>query len=191
MEKQEFKLEKTTVECYKIRHETGMYWADITLDVTGGKSGRIQIASDYGDWNYYWGSAGPSFKEFLLRVDKGYAAQKFGADRWFDLDGTIKDYKIRVLEVRQDGCIDADKARELYDSIKELESASGENEFVQIMWTLPKLMSFFDGTPDMNRTYTPGFRQFWENVWPVFLERLKMEIEEEVLKQVQHDQEVK
>ena len=48
------------------------------------------------------------------------------------------------------------------------------------MWTLPKLMSFFDGTPDMCKTITPGFRKFWKNVWPVFVERLKVEIEEEV-----------
>lgn len=44
MEKTEFTIEKSKVECYKIRHpESGMYWADITLDVMGTK-GRISIS---------------------------------------------------------------------------------------------------------------------------------------------------
>lgn len=179
MKKNEFTIKKSKVECYKVRHETGMFWADITVDVTSEKSGRIMIASDFGSWDYYWGDTGPTFKEFLTRVDRYYVSNKFGANRWFDLDSTLEGYKKRVLECRKDENISADEAREIYNEIKELEGCSGENEFVSMMWTLPKLMSFYDGTPDMVRTITPGFREFWESVWPVFVERLKEEIEEE------------
>ncbi len=78
IDNKKYKITKSTCEVYKLRHECGMYWADITLDC-GEKSGRIQIASDYGTWQNYWGCCGCSFKEFLTRLDVEYTAGKFRA----------------------------------------------------------------------------------------------------------------
>ena len=51
----QYTVTKTTVEKYTIRHSTGRYWADIVLDC-GVNSGRIQVASDFGDWQYFFGA---------------------------------------------------------------------------------------------------------------------------------------
>src|SRR5665648_835244 len=99
MNEENFTIEKTTVECYKIRHKSGMYWADITIDSLG-KQGRISISSDYGNYANFWGACGCEFKEFLTGLNLGYAAGKFGADRWFDLDATLKGYKRDLIEHR-------------------------------------------------------------------------------------------
>lgn len=179
MEKSEFTIAKTTVECYKIRHpETGMFWADITLDVLG-KQGRISISSDYGNYANFWGSCGCGFKNFLTGLDQWYAANKFRADQWFDLESTIKGYKKTVLFSLREEHIKAEKARDIFNEIKELEGCSGESEFVSQMWNSNELMRFFDGCPEMSRTTTPQFRKFWETIWPVFIDQLKVEISEE------------
>lgn len=47
-------IEKTQIELYKVRLDGGQGWADISIDAKE-KSGRIQIASDWGAWQYYWG----------------------------------------------------------------------------------------------------------------------------------------
>ena len=80
IDNKKYSINKTQCEVYKLRHECGMYWADITVD-SGEKSGRIQIASDYGSWQNYWSCCGCSFKEFLTKLDMQYTAGKFGAER--------------------------------------------------------------------------------------------------------------
>ena len=182
MEKSEFTIEKSKVECYKIRHpQTGMYWADITLDVMGSK-GRISISSDFGNYANFWGACGSGgFKKFLTEIDRYYAADKFGADKWFDLDHTLKYYKEQVLFCRREGHIKAEKARDIFDEIKEMEGCSSESEFVSQMWNSTELMRFFNGCPEMSRNITPQFRKFWKTVWPVFIDQLKQEIEAEKL----------
>lgn len=179
MKKGEFTIEKSMVECYKIRHETGMYWADITIDVVGdGTKGRISISSDYGKWANYWGACGHHFKEFLTDLNVEYAADKFDADRWFDHEGTINGYKWMVIESRRDESINAEEAREIWSEINSLDDCTDENVFISEMWNNRKLMRFFDGCPDISRSITPQFRNFWKNVWPVFIEKLNEEIKE-------------
>jgi hypothetical protein len=176
MEIQNFKIEKTTVECYKIRHESGNYWADITIDVTGDRSGRISISSDYGNYANYWGACGRGFKQFLVDLNLEYAADKFGADRWFDLDCTLQGYKERLLENRRDETYTAEQAREIWDEIEELKDCTGKSEFEARMWNQGKLMRMYDHCPDIDHGITPHFRKFWQTVWPIFVNAIKQEI---------------
>jgi hypothetical protein len=176
MENQNFKIEKTTVECYKIRHESGMYWADITIDVTSDRSGRISISSDYGNYANYWGACGRGFKQFLIDLNLEYTADKFGADRWFDLESTLKTYKNRVLEIRKEERMGADVAREIWTQIQELEDCSNISEFEARMWDKSKLMWMYDHCPDINYDITPQFKKFWKTVWPIFIDAIMAEI---------------
>ena len=174
MKTSEFKIEKSTVECYKIRHESG-YWADITID-SAGETGRIQIASDYGDYQRYWGSAGTNFKEFLTGLGIEYAAKKFGADRWFDLDKTITCLKTRIAENIED----KEELKEFENELIELNNSSCLEEFCSIARDCEKLWEFEDGRPDLRYSITPQFKSFWKNVWPIFINQLKTEIDERV-----------
>lgn len=176
---EEFSIAKSTVECYKIRHSSGMYWADITIDTApGSRQGRIQIASDYGDYQYYWGACGNSFKEFLTKLGIDYAASKFGADRWIDIDATVKSFKIDVIRNYRDYTLTKQEARELFDEIKELEEnccGGYDNDFNHYISNSDKLIEFYDYHPSAVHDITPQFKKFWNTCWQVFLNQIKSE----------------
>ena len=172
----EYTITKSTVESYKIRHPSGMYWADITVDGED-RQVRIQIASDWGDYQYYWGACGPGFKVFLQEIDMYYAAGKFGADRWFDHDKTITNWKNNVIEYRRQGDLEEAEARDIYDEIKELEEEGDYNNdqmFISHAMTKDAMVEFFDcdGLCSVVYDITPQFRKFWATAWQVFLQEL-------------------
>jgi hypothetical protein len=177
---EDYTVTKSTVECYKIRHPSGMYWADITIDASD-RSGRIQIASDFGDYQRYWGACGKSFKEFLCSLDMHYAAGKFGANDWFDHDKTIRGYKLSVIEYRRNESISKEEARKIYDEINDVDTKGGcttSNELVNYISGKDALMEFFDYMPEVTRDITPQFRKFWATAWVVFINELKREAKE-------------
>jgi hypothetical protein len=168
-----FTIKKTTVECYKIRHPKKDYWADITIDTDGGKQGRVQIASDFGAWQYFWGAAGPSFKQFLISLNIDYVASKFGADGWFDLDKTVAGFKEVINEC---GFSDDDRAKALEEVKMLYDNSSCKEECVQLLVNdCPKIMEVYDGMPDIATNINPSFRRFWNELWPVFVNELKNE----------------
>ena len=177
----EYETTKSTVECYKIRHPSGMYWADITVDGKD-RQVRIQIASDYGDYQYYWGACGPGYKEFLQKIGIDYAASKFGANRWFDFDKTISGWKLQVIEYRRQGDLEETEARDIYDEIKELEEDGDYNNdrmFIEQAMGKDAMVKFFDydGLCSVVYDITPQFRKFWQTAWRVFLSELRKESE--------------
>lgn len=175
---EEFSVSKSTVVLYKIRHQkSGCYWADITIDESGSK-GRINIASDYGNYSNYWHACGSSFKEFLLKIGKDYAASKFGADHWFDHENTINEYKRAIIFQRRCLHLSEEEARKLFKQVKEMEDIVYEQEFVHEMLNKTDLMRFLDNMPGICRSITPQFNHFWEDIWPIFLGELKKELEQ-------------
>ena len=87
-----FRFTKSESQSYKMRYESGLYWADFTLD-NDESSGRIYIASDYGSWTVYWGTIAIPFKEFLLTLTMDYLASRAKQDRYFNAGVTVKNYK--------------------------------------------------------------------------------------------------
>lgn len=176
-----FSTTKTTVELYKIRHPSGLYWADITIDNHGSR-GRIQVASDYGNYSNYWGACGEGFKKFLTGIGIHYAADKFGADRWFDFEKTIKEFKRRIIETKEYRGISKDEAKILLNQVKYIQEncSQNEHEFAHIIWEQRELMRFFDGSPDLCYSISPQFQHFWDSVWQVFIAQLKTELATEM-----------
>ena len=172
MEK-EFTISKSTVESYKIRFPKNHTWADISVD-PGEKSGRIQIASDYGDWQYYWGSCGSQFKEFLIDLNIGYAACKFGEDKFFDLNSTIESLRNRIMDYA--GPEDKDALAGLLHELDELKNSSCKEEFVHKIQNCDAIMEMENYSPDLCFTINPLFKIFWEGLWKVFVDELKNEI---------------
>ena len=174
-------ITKSTVICYKIRFKESSLWADITIDEND-KAGRLQIASDFGDWQYYWGSCGESFKKFLIGLDIHYTAGKFGADRWFDLDKTIALLKSQVEEyLSYEGYLSKTNLKTLKEKlsaeIKILEhEVSCKDEFIHKMWDSEELIKMFDSSPDIITGIEPLFQRFWDEIWSVFVQELKKEI---------------
>ncbi|GAA4392126.1 hypothetical protein [Hymenobacter koreensis] len=174
MDKQ-FTITKSTVECYKLRAEGG-YWADVTIDANG-NTGRIQIASDYGSWQNYWGACGCDFKTFLASISYDYAASKFGVKEWLDVDSTRRFYKELVVSYRRDETLTADKARDIFDEIEELDG-TGRDEFERRLASTDHLESFLYkvcGVPEMLYEPDPRFKRFWKEAWPALLAEFKHE----------------
>lgn len=173
-----YTITKSTIENYKLRHESGMYWADINIDAKG-KTGRIQIASDFGDWQYYWGACGLSFKEFLIKLDIHYVAGKFGESHWFDIDKTIKLNKEILIDYRKREEIDEDIARKGWIELEELADCDNSNDFHNRWYEQKSLYTIFDGErPDSSYSVSPRFKEFWNKLWPVFCDELRSELKE-------------
>jgi hypothetical protein len=171
----EFSIKKSSIEVYYIRpkgHHCG--WADISID-EGEKSGRVSISSDYGNWAYYWGACGSGFKQFLIALDIHYAAGKFGSGSYFDHEATMKKIRTDILNARREDFLTKDKAREMWDSLTDLEDCNSKETFVTLCWYSP-IMELYDTGPNIISTIEPGFRRFWETTWKSFISELKNEI---------------
>jgi hypothetical protein len=168
-------IEKTQIELYKVRLDGGQGWADISIDAKE-KSGRIQIASDWGAWQYYWGACESSFKEFLIGLDIHYTAGKFGTDRFFDQEKTLKLYKDCIEELHQFD-IDQERKNRCISELKRLEEQSGtKEEFVAILHECRHLMNLFEYCPEILCKIEPGFQNFWDKIWVGFTKHLQEEI---------------
>lgn len=170
---------KSTVELYKVRGVKNGGWADITIDAHN-KTGRISISSSHGDWAYYWGACGCPFKEFLIGLDIHYTAGKFGEGHHLDLSATIKEWKREVLTYRRQEMIEEDFARDLWLEIEEIESEHPDMEGVKYMlWNTVHLLRWFDSSPNLVEDIAPSFYFFWENIWPVFINEIRTELQME------------
>lgn len=164
---------KSTVECYKLRSQHGsMYWADITIDAKE-KTGRIQIASDFGSWQNYWGACGCPFKEFLTKLDMHYFAGKVGESQWFSSERTLSNFREHIKESDR---LTKQEKKELFSEVNDLVDYIHENEFTQELFQKQKLMKFWDYCPNLSRDISPQFRKFWETVWQAFIGELKAEM---------------
>jgi hypothetical protein len=169
------KITKTTVECYKVR-DLKEGWANITIDDLGEK-GRVQIASDFGDWQYYWNACGCPFKVFLTRLNLDYVADKFREDEHINIEKTIKGYKESVLQSRRFGDLKKKRARAVYDDIKQLQKDWwSPNDFKEAMHLKVHLLKYFDNMPEASYDVSPMFKRFWKEIWLPFMANLKNEI---------------
>ena len=170
-----FSVTAEKVTCYKVRHSSGFYWADITARV-GNHSIGLQISSDFGDWQYYWGATGDDVAAFIKRLGIDYVAHKFGADGQFDVDGTIKNLLEQLKEYfKYEDVKDAkvkDKRRECFEALKELGDIDTSQEslfqhmyFTSILGDVLGVECF-----DVRKRITPQFTGFWQHIWPVFVE---------------------
>lgn len=168
-----YTITKTTIENLKIRSVNGAF-ADINIDQKG-ETGRVQISSDYGNWQCYWGACGMPFKKFLTTLEIDYVAHKFGEANWFDLDATIKDLRSHVKDYTDD----KELRTKIHEELNDLEESSSEGEFVGKMWRCEHTMHMEDQCPHLSRSISPSFKNFWQKFWPTFIQLLKTEIEVE------------
>jgi hypothetical protein len=172
METNNLTVTKTTVECYKIRHP--QFWADINIDSLGNQ-GRIQIASAYGSWQFFWGACGKPFKKFLQGVDKYYVAGKFGSSKWFDAIKTVAEFK-QVIEANiNDGYLNTSDGADALEELDQLNDLSEREEFCRCLSDCDQIMRIYDHCPALIFGIDPQFEHFWTTVWPILLNEFKKE----------------
>lgn len=168
-------ITKSTCELYKLRGLPHSGWADITIDAAD-HHGRIQIASDWGNWSYFWSACGGPFKEFLPHISIDYTAGKFGADSWFDAEATVKTFKQYVVQNQRSGEISKETSKAITSELQWLDGLSRRDEFCAALERdCTELMRMYEYMPDMQTDIHPMFRNFWRDCWPVFLAELASE----------------
>ena len=169
------KFSKTTATVYKLHDLGSSNWANFTVEETGEHSGRIQIASDWGAWQYYWSSCGSSFKQFLTKLGIDYVADKFNQDRYFDFEATIKRFRRDVIVSRRYDGKSKEEARELWENIDALEESKVSDFYWQVQG-FANLWNINGGDIDVDYDIDPMFKAFWKKAWLPFIEIIKEEI---------------
>lgn len=179
-------IKKTTTETYTLRGERCL-WAKINLDISG-NTVNVMISSDYGSFNYYWCSCGENPKKFLTTISMDYAMGKLmgGYQNMNepDWESRIKEIKNMVLEYRKERSLNKDKAREIYDYIKNdlnlkmYEFSCDENMYFKELTEnriFDDLFYDFDAIPTHTKL-KHIVNEFWEDIWIPFTNFLKEEI---------------
>lgn len=137
---------------------------------------KYSVEFDEDNIGVHVGACGCHFLEFLCNIDIHYFAGKVKADDYFDLDATISAWKNDIIEYRRMGELRRELARNIFDEIKYIdENCTSEQDVIHALRDADKLMRWHDGMPSMSRSITPGFRQFWANIWPHFISHIKAE----------------
>lgn len=187
----EYKVSKSTMERYDIRIKDSFAWAVITIS----EDGFFNVQSDYGSYNYAWGSFGDCFKSFLIDLGKNCA--EYPMDylydkihrRSSDVDTklSLEEMKISLLEKRQQNDIDEDQAREAWDDIINIEESCdkhSQDAFYNEIHNSSALEEVFN--PDQLWYYAveciyfhPDYscKAFCEKIMPIFAEILSKELE--------------
>ena len=109
-----YNIERQEIIVYKLRNkDTSIGWADISLDGNGSRC-RVSVASDYGNWSYYWGACGTDYKKFLISLGMDYVASKTGNSQFFDLESTINLNKREIIDARKNRNITAKVSKILF-----------------------------------------------------------------------------
>lgn len=199
---------KTTRECYEVRDSNrGGEWANITLacwDRTANVGtkhegiyycGEITIQSSFGTWGYIWTACSTPFKHFLTKVEFDYAFTKFMGTKLdrFDGEASAREVCKWITEGRRDGSLSKAEAREAWESFEEVRSMveCSEHDFGAGMMDVARSLDdrhplhdhFADpcGWPRCTK-YDVQAQGFWRQLWPLFIEALKAETEQPVLR---------
>lgn len=177
-------INKKTTQIYQLRKfKESNIWADICLDENSdGSGGALMIRSDYGSWDYYWGSCGRPLKEFICGIGIDYLMNKLGSRNEFDYDRWESEAKERIKYALQEKDIDNKKCDELMQELEDLSREGFRNEdalYVYLRESDKKLFSFFcdnESFPN-GKDYPSGLKLFIENIWKPFIQELKKEIQ--------------
>lgn len=171
------------VQCYQLRELEHGCWADIYMSANG-NTGTLFIQSDYGSWDYFWGSCGKPFKEFLVGLDRGYLLTKLnsGKELYFDCDLYIKNLRKELDKLYLNSEIEPQEHDDALWEISEyLEDYSTKESICSAFYSDCKVLSkiFPDGFSTSSATdFHPLMYRFYEEAWVPFVQLLKEELKE-------------
>lgn len=154
--------------CVRKNHE----WAKIILE-----GGMITIHSTYGLFGHFFSDPGGDLRKFLIGCETGYyLGAKFSAGkREIDFGETEKAAKKSVCSSRRENPEDTTKedARDAFDAI------SFDSELDVDRWLTDHGSVIDHDTSFVSSGYPQQLLAFFEVLWPVFIDTLKAELEQE------------
>lgn len=181
---------KNNIQCYHLRLKNDVIWADIYLDENkNGDGGSLFIRSDYGSWDYFWGHAGCTLKQFLCKIDEGYLVGKLmhGKPDEFDFDRWKEDAKSKLRYELEEKVIDKDKYDEVLTAIDQLDedapTRSQDALYVYLRENNSIITKHFNDSEYFpNGEDTPvALKMFIRDLWRPFIEKLKEEIKQTLM----------
>lgn len=199
-------VKKKQTETYKLSYNYGSFgYANFTLDELGPKSGSLLIQSDYGSYDYQWGSCGVSFKEFLIKISPDYLLSKLGKRNEFNLNNSINGVKREIeeyfkeLKVHYTDLIRDEDEQEKYEGPEYLLNPDDQIEYDEFIEEIEQFRNHCsDSSHDfvynfpirifkriynddysslpLCHEYASDLRQLVECVWPDFINVLKEEL---------------
>jgi hypothetical protein len=175
-------ISKTTAECYRIQRD-GEHATIVVQAWQGGdrEQGEILINSSHGSWGYQWGNLGLPLKYFLTRVSFDYLMGKLlrGDLREFDQAASEKAWKIDLLRARRERDLDQDQANEVWNDSMDSNPCSAEGFIHRLATSQPLELrghGLWDDLPHyIVSRVQPAAVNFWNDLWPVFVEQLQSE----------------
>lgn len=115
------KIEKSVVTKLLITGIQDLDPVHVYIDDMNANRGRVTITCFDESWSYFWGSIGEqTIAEFFCQCGEDYLARKFSTgirETIVDPSAIEKHAKAHVCEMRKDGDIEKDEARELFNEI--------------------------------------------------------------------------
>ena len=180
-------ITKKNLQVYRLRNfKDSTIWADIYIDENGDRTGgALTIRSDYGSWDYYWGSCGKTLKEFICGIGIDYLMNKLSSRNEFDYDRWKNEAISQIKYALQEKDIDGDKCDELMQELENLGREGFRSEDALYVYlresssSSSKLFSFFGDSESFpsGKDYPTGLKLFVENIWKPFIVELKKELQ--------------
>lgn len=153
----------------------GMGWAIIAIAESGGV---FMTVGDFGNYGYTWPCHGrPTFKHFLVEIDRNYLCGKLGRRDYFLPKETKREWRREVLTCRRRLGISKETARQAWDAIEAMEFTNPD-EIYRDWEQTPALKKVFEDPCCMPcvKDFEPALRMFADRIWPVFVETLRAEL---------------
>lgn len=134
--------------------------------------GRVIVVDRDGDrsWTYRWPAKnrgshrGETVAEWVAGCSVDYVAGKFGANRWFDAEGTIASVCKWICEERRAGDLEKDDARELWDSLDDVREEQDWSRWLAENDSYRTHVS--DAWEHTTYGIEPVFRRAFDVLWP-------------------------
>lgn len=174
-------MSNNAVTCWRYAlPNTGHYegWAVVHVD----SEGFLGIASDYGDYVYQWPgrkNAGGDFRRFLVALnaedDQNYLMSKLSRRDVLDRKGTAENVREAVREMRRDGSLTKEEARECWNAAQRFED---DDEYLEHdLWD--DILAIEDCEDLFAMTYSDQLKAFVRKEWPRIVAAIREDLAQE------------
>lgn len=174
-------MSQETALSYFVRHKDGFCWGRFFV-IDGWRGDNhwlcISAVTDFGTFGNVFGSIGPcDWRAFLSSLDRDYTMQKLrGNSAWeFDREATQASLLKHIAEAREEGGLNAKRCPAPENCVTEIEDNASEERFLSELYDCPALSELLEYSFSPRRRMTGECAEFWDRLWPLFLEAIKTE----------------
>jgi len=148
-------------------------WGKFVID----SSGYFSAVSDYGNYAFQWSAFGEGvdFRDFLCSLNSDYLMGKLGRRDWFDSTKTHGKIKRIIIEMRKDGSVTKEAARDVWEDMPNpCDTETDYREYLEGKWGF-----FQDLCGIMDYDFPPDLMAFATRLYPRLVGEMRQEIKKE------------